>query len=153
MLQRLREKSGSESGFTLVELLVVMLILGILAAIAIPSFFNQRDKARDSDAKADARTAQTAIETYATDNGGSYTGAAVGAVGTPGTLVDIEPTLADAAARMTLSGLGARTYTITVDSVNTPNTFTISRAANGSTSLTCDVDGSDGCPTDGTWSD
>jgi hypothetical protein len=67
--------------------------------------------------------------------------------------VDIEPTLADAAARMTLSGLGARTYTITVDSVNTPNTFTISRAANGSTSLTCDVDGSDGCPTDGTWSD
>ncbi len=70
MLQRLRERMGSESGFTLVELLVVMLILGILAAIAIPSFFNQRDKARDADAKATAKTAQTAIETYATENNG-----------------------------------------------------------------------------------
>ena len=74
MIQKLRERSGSESGFTLVELLVVMLILGLLAAIAIPSFFNQRDKARDADAKALARTAQTAAETYATDSGGDYVG-------------------------------------------------------------------------------
>jgi prepilin-type N-terminal cleavage/methylation domain-containing protein len=46
MLFKLRERMGREEGFTLVELLVVMLILGLLAAIAIPSFFNQRDKAR-----------------------------------------------------------------------------------------------------------
>ena len=52
-----------------------MLIIGLLAAIAIPSFFNQRDKANDAGAKEDAHTAQTAMETYATDNGGSYTGA------------------------------------------------------------------------------
>jgi prepilin-type N-terminal cleavage/methylation domain-containing protein len=79
MVQKLRQRSQSESGFTLVELLVVMLILGLLAAIAVPSFFNQRDKARDADAKAGVRTAQTAIETYATDNGGAYTGATVAA--------------------------------------------------------------------------
>ena len=75
MLLKLRQRMASEeSGFTLVELLVVMLIIGLLAAIAIPAFFNQRNKAYDANAKEQARTAETAMETYATDNGGVYTG-------------------------------------------------------------------------------
>jgi type IV pilus assembly protein PilA len=65
-------RAKEESGFTLIELLVVILIIGILAAIAIPSFLNQKGKANDAQAKELARTAQTTVESIATDNNGSY---------------------------------------------------------------------------------
>jgi type IV pilus assembly protein PilA len=142
MLQKLRERSGSESGFTLVELLVVMLILGILAAIAIPAFFAQRDKAKDADAKASVRTAQTAIETYATDNDGSYAGADRPA------LVAIEPTLDDPPGdTLGVTGTGTTTYELTVTAEDTGHTFTVARDG-GETTRTCT--GGGGC-SGGTW--
>jgi type IV pilus assembly protein PilA len=150
MIQKLRERSGSESGFTLVELLVVMLILGLLAAIAIPSFFNQRDKARDADAKSGVRTSETAMETYATGNDGDYSGATVAI------LEGIEPTLADSDLQAPAAATGAgddatNSYVVTVNSENTPNTFSITRHSDGTTDLTCTTDGNDGCPVGGDW--
>ena len=151
MVQKLRERSQGEGGFTLVELLVVMLILGLLAAIAIPSFFNQRDKARDADAKASARTAQTAMETYATDNQGSYSGADAT------DLQNIESTLNDATFSAVTPNAAGDGYTLTVDSENAPNTFSITRYGEsdepgnvaGTVDYPCTDGGNDGCPTGG----
>jgi type IV pilus assembly protein PilA len=143
-MQKLRERMARDEGFTLIELLVVMLIIAILAALAIPSFFNQRNKAFDADAKADVRTAQTAIETYSTDNNGSYTGA------TSAGMVAIEPTLSNA--NLTLSGITASAYTITVRARNTNTDFSVSRnGTTGAFTYTCSNQGSGGCPAGGNW--
>ncbi len=57
-----------EDGFTLIEMLVVILILGILSAIAIPAFMNQRKIAFDTSLKSDIRSTALAIETWQVKN-------------------------------------------------------------------------------------
>lgn len=139
MLEKFRERRNEEDGFTLVELLVVMLILGILAAIAIPAFFSQRDKGYDSDAKSNARTAQTALESYAVDNGGKYTGADMTK------LAAIEGTITNLSDTVALSPTpGDSTYTI-VSTSKSGTTFSIDRASTGAVTFPCSVANKGGC--------
>ena len=142
----------SSAGFSLVELLVVMLILSLLAAIAIPTFFGQSDKARDAAAKGAAITARTAIETYASDHRGSYAGVTVD--GLSESLQNIEPTLNGLGARLTLPVPPTDdSYTIQVASETSGQLFRISRETSGIESTSCDLVGVAGCPADGAWAD
>src|SRR4051812_31713043 len=156
-VQNLRAKIGarldgdSEAGFTLIELLVVMLILGILAAIALPAFFNQKEKAGDSKAKENAHTAQVAIETFATEHSGKYTGA------NNAELQKIEPTVESAPAAAGKEGL---TVTVTAtgegyelgSTSSNGHTFTI-KNEKGTMTYTCTPKEKGGCPASQDWSE
>ena len=61
--------SRDRGGFTFVELLVVVAIIGILASIALPKYSGTRDKAKVAGLRTDVRNAETAEETYYADNG------------------------------------------------------------------------------------
>src|SRR5271166_1772796 len=133
MLRRLDHPLKDQSGFTLIELLVVILIIGILAAIAIPSFLNQKSKANDASAKVQARTAETAAETYSTDHNGEYKGMSVAE------LQAIEPTLKEVSAAKLIKAeapVGGG-YIVESETVATKNTFTIERTAGGEVVRSC----------------
>ena len=96
----LKGEDDAERGFTLIEVLVVMLIVGMLAAISIPVFLNQRTKAHETAAKSDAASIGMQVSTFLVDgNPDSVSAGALPIVGpatvtvtaTRGTVIDASP--------------------------------------------------------------
>jgi general secretion pathway protein G len=68
-MKRIRQKKISQAGFTLIELMVVIIILGLLAAITVPKFMGQSDKAKVDIAKTQIVSLESALKMYKLDNG------------------------------------------------------------------------------------
>jgi type IV pilus assembly protein PilA len=131
MSRKLHRRLEDQTGFSLVELLVVILILGTLAMIAIPLFLNQTAKANDASAKAQLNTAATAMQSCAGQNDGSYASCTLAQIQAD------EPSLSDTHyATLSATGQSQTGYTLSSSVVATGDVFTLAEN-NGVERRTC----------------
>jgi type IV pilus assembly protein PilA len=139
-IARLQRAVRAQDGFSLIEILVVVLIIAILAAIAIPSLIGQTARASDAAAKTQIGTLQTAMKEFAMDNSGSYEGA------TLAKLQAIEPTLKDetTAVAKEVAGASATSFEVESEAVGSNDVYKLT-SSNGEVARSCAPADAGGC--------
>jgi type IV pilus assembly protein PilA len=130
-------------GFSLIEVLVVILIIGILAAIALPMFLGQKSKGQDSDAKSNARNMVSSLESYYA-NERKYTSA-----DTSQEITKSGIPVGSGKGKVELT-LNDQSYSVVAHSQSNGK-FTIAKDTDGKLSRSCDKTGEGGCPSSGKW--
>jgi type IV pilus assembly protein PilA len=162
MIDTLYSRLRQETGFSLMELIVVMLIIGVLSAVAVPSFLAQRSKGQDVCAKTQVRTMMTAMETVYTDTNAYTTelsalteveGSIVASGGCgQGTVATVDRSRNVAGTGCTAGGT-SQDYCVSQSSP-TRAVFVLTKATGQPPVRTCGPvanRGEGGCPESGTW--
>ncbi len=129
-----RRRPSAENGFSLIELLVVILIIGLLAAIAIPLFTSQTAKATDAQAKELARSAETTAESIATEHDGHYGQVSLEEISNTESTISIAPS--KSGAYLSAATSGEDEFSVTAKATD-GDELTITRDTSGAITRTC----------------